>query len=610
MEQVMYKWSKENTIRKLESIIDGQLDKNAYCFARYKNDLSIDLRTNTEYQNGFYYGFDYKQDSDLFNSAYFNVIKSVIDSIVSKLANQKVRPFFTPVNGTYKTRRIVKQCQQFFDSYYEFQKVQTKITKAFEESCIFSVGYLFVNPLTYEVEVPPSWNVATLNTESVYGEPTKLLIKYPNYPTILLDKLGINDTEINSEYVTLEMYCDTTEKIFEVYINNNMVKSISYEAERLPIVKIFYNIPILGNYTPSIVEELDGIQTQIDLISAKISAAAQLTSANTTYVLEGSNLSPGDINNRIGNVYGVKCPPGMTTLPVMNVTPSPIDPYWQSLMEYYIQKAYEVIGISQLSAMSKKPNGLDSGAALQTMEDVESDRFETQVMQYVNAFIELAKTVIAVIPDTADILPNTKQSKSFKWSDVKKQSDLFKVQYSAQSALSKDPQEKLKQVLQLREQGFLSNYEVPLYLDLPDLQNAYEGAQAVENAVDALIERCIEEGDTDIPEYIDYQQLAQKITIVENQLSASYTGNKKNDEDVALSIECLQTLEAKLMNIMEENGFIAKNTEAELGENANVATSLSAANDISTEIKPSETLNEEPLNNSVANNVDENVGVE
>ena len=606
----MYKWSKENTIRKLESIIDGQLDKNAYCFARYKNDLSIDLRTNTEYQNGFYYGFDYKQDSDLFNSAYFNVIKSVIDSIVSKLANQKVRPFFTPVNGTYKTRRIVKQCQQFFDSYYEFQKIQSKITKAFEESCIFSVGYLFVNPLTYEVEVPPSWNVATLNTESVYGEPTKLLIKYPNYPTTLLDKLGINDANINSEYVTLEMYCDIAEKVFEVYINNNMVKSISYTAERLPIVKIFYNIPILGNYTPSIVEELDGIQTQIDLISAKISAAAQLTPANTTYVLEGSNLSPGDINNRIGNVYGVKCPPGMTTLPVMNVTPSPIDPYWQSLMEYYIQKAYEVIGISQLSAMSKKPAGLDSGTALQTMEDVESDRFETQVMQYVNAFIELAKTVIAVIPDTADILPNTKQSKSFKWSDVKKQSDLFKVQYSAQSALSKDPQEKLKQVLQLREQGFLSNYEVPLYLDLPDLQNAYEGAQAVENAVDALIERCIEEGDTDIPEYIDYQQLAQKITIVENQLSASYTGNKKNDEDVALSIECLQTLESKLMNIMEENGFIAKDTEAELGENANVATSLSAANDISTEIKPSETLNEEPLNNSVANNVDENVGVE
>lgn len=607
----MYKWSKENTIRKLESIIDGQLDKNAYCFARYKNDLSIDLRTNTEYQNGFYYGFDYKQDSDLFNSAYFNVIKSVIDSIVSKLANQKVRPFFTPVNGTYKTRRIVKQCQQFFDSYYEFQRIQTKITKAFEESCIFSVGYLFVNPLTYEVEVPPSWNVATLNTESVYGEPTKLLIKYPNYPTTLLDKLGVNDADINSEYVTLEMYCDITEKVFEVYINNNRVKSIDYTAERLPIVKIFYNIPILGNYTPSIVEELDGIQTQIDLISAKISAAAQLTPANTTYVLEGSNLSPGDINNRIGNVYGVKCPPGMTTLPVMNVTPSPIDPYWQSLMEYYIQKAYEVIGISQLSAMSKKPNGLDSGAALQTMEDVESDRFETQVMQYVNAFIELAKTVIAVIPDTADILPNTKQSKSFKWSDVKKQSDLFKVQYSAQSALSKDPQEKLKQVLQLREQGFLSNYEVPLYLDLPDLQNAYEGAQAVENAVDALIERCIEEGDTDIPEYIDYQQLAQKITIVENQLSASYTGNKKNDEDVALSIECLQTLEAKLMNIMEENGFIANNnSETELGENANVATSLSAANDISTEIKPSETLNEEPLDNSVANSVDENVGVE
>lgn len=615
----MSKWNIDETKNKLENIISSQYDKFNYCYARYKNDVNIDLETNSEINYYAFTGFDYKQDADLFRSAYFNVTKSVIDSIVSKLANQKVRPFFTPVNGTYKTRRIVKQCQTFFDTYFDNQKVHTKVVKAFLESCIFGIGYLYVNPLTYQIEVLPSWCVATLNTESIFGNPTKLLVKYNNFPTTLLSDYDIGENTSDREYVTFEQYVDTKAHVYKIYINGVEVKSLDYKADVLPIVQLRWGSSVMGNYSSSIVEELDGIQTQIDLISAKISAASQLTPANTTYVLEGSNLTPGDINNRVGNVYGVKCPPGMNTIPVMNVTPSPIDPYWQTLMEYYVQKAYEMIGISQLSAMSQKPQGADSGVALQTLEDVESDRFEQQVISFVQGFMDLARVLIQVVPEDADILPSDKYTKAFKWKDVVKVQDLFKLQYSAQSALSKDPQEKLKQVLQLREQGFLSNYEVPIYLDLPDLQSAYEGAQAIENAIDALIDDCIENGTTEVPEFIDYEQLAQRIVIVENQFAASYTGNKKEDAEVDMAISRLRALEDNLMTIMEQNGFIANEQTTELGDEntaANVTKSLSGGKDITQEmgaqsqsvpqnIEAPQNMNEEPVNDSTANEADQ-----
>lgn len=611
----MANWDVEETKSKLENIISSQYDKFNYCYARYKNDVNIDLETNSEINYYAFNGFDYKQDSDLFRSAYFNVTKSVIDSIVSKLANQKVRPFFTPVNGTYKTRRVVKQCQSFFDTYFDNQKVHTKVVKAFLEACIFGVGYLYINPVTYQIEVLPSWCVATLNTESIFGNPTKMLVRYNNFPTTLLSDYDIKETG-DREYISFEQYIDTKAQVYKIYINGVEVKTIDYKADVLPLVQLRWNNSIMGNYSSSIVEELDGLQTQIDLISSKISAASQLTPANTTYVLEGSNLTPGDINNRVGNVYGVKCPPGMNTIPVMNVTPSPIDPYWQTLMEYYVQKAYEMIGISQLSAMSQKPQGADSGVALQTLEDVESDRFEQQVINFVQAFMDLAKALISVVPEDEDILPSDNYTKSFKWKDVLESRDLFKLQYSAQSALSKDPQEKLKQVLQLREQGFLSNYEVPIYLDLPDLQSAYEGAQAIENAIDALIDDCIENGTTDVPEFIDYEQLAQRIVIVENQFAASYTGNKKEDAEVDEAIANLRALEDNLMTIMEQNGFIANDQAQELGDEktaANVSKSLSGGKDITQTMAPnnvpqnieaSETMNEEPVNDSVANEAD------
>ena len=613
----MANWDTEETKSKLENIISSQYDKFNYCYARYKNDVNIDLETNSEINYYAFNGFDYKQDSDLFRSAYFNVTKSVIDSIVSKLANQKVRPFFTPVNGTYKTRRVVKQCQSFFDTYFDNQKVHTKVVKAFLEACIFGVGYLYINPITYQIEVLPSWCVATLNTESIFGNPTKMLVRYNNFPTTLLSDYDIKESASDREYISFEQYIDTKAQVYKIYINGVEVKSGKYKADVLPLVQLRWNNSIMGNYSSSIVEELDGLQTQIDLISSKISAASQLTPANTTYVLEGSNLTPGDINNRVGNVYGVKCPPGMNTIPVMNVTPSPIDPYWQTLMEYYVQKAYEMIGISQLSAMSQKPQGADSGVALQTLEDVESDRFEQQVINFVQAFMDLAKALISVVPEDEDILPSDNYTKSFKWKDVLESRDLFKLQYSAQSALSKDPQEKLKQVLQLREQGFLSNYEVPIYLDLPDLQSAYEGAQAIENAIDALIDDCIENGTTDVPEFIDYEQLAQRIVIVENQFAASYTGNKKEDAEVDEAITNLRALENNLMTIMEQNGFIATEQTQELGDEktaANVSKSLSGGKDITQEmaaqgnvpqnIEASETMNEEPVNDSVANEAD------
>lgn len=534
---------------KLSSIIDFQLERFNYNYARYKNDPTVDLRTAWEYDYGWNQGFDYRQDSDLFRSAYTNVIKSAIDSIVSKLANQKARPYFTPVNGTYRTRQVVKQVQQFFDAIYEQENVHEKISKAFFEGCIFGTGYIWVNPITFKIEVLPSWCVATLATEKTYAKETKLLVKYSNYPA---SALGIKD----KEYVTYEVFVDTEAKNVTERVDGQVKSTHKYNGESLPIVSLSFNEPIYGNHTPSIVEELDSIQTQIDLINSKISACAQLTPANTTYVLEGSNLQPGDINNRVGNVYGVKCPPGMSTIPVVNVTPSLFDPSWQQLLEYYIKQAYEIVGISQLSAMSKKPAGLDSGTALQTMEDIESDRFETQITKYVSSYVKLARVLIDVLPEDADIVLPGYENSSFKWKDVKKEQSAYKIQNSAATALSKDPQEKLKQILQLSQVGLIGPEKVGQYLDTPDLNDAYEGAEAVSNGIDKLIETCIETGDTDIPDYIGYQQLAQRITIVENQLYSSLTGDAKNDKDVLQGLNNIVALENNLMSIMTSEGFI------------------------------------------------------
>lgn len=542
----MSNWNRTTSLQKLQTIIDSELGMNSYRLARYLNDISVDLNYWNEYQDSIWgYKFLNIQDIDLAQSPKVNVIKSVIDSLVSKISNQKVRPYFTPVNGLFSTRAVVKQAQQFFDIIYDKEKVHEKITQAFRNSCIFNIGYVFFNPFTSELEAPGSWQVAICNTEKGYGTPTKALVEYKNFPVTQLDKYGIKG-KYTSEYVNFKLYFDTIEHEMVAYVNTVEALTKKYRADKIPLVPVYHNKPIFGTRTISIVDELDGIQQNIDLLNCKISAAMQLTPANTTYVEAGSSLQPGDISNKTGNVYSVKMGPGHTQLPVVNVTPAPMDPMWMNCLDNYVKQAYEVVGISQLSAQSKKPSGLDSGVALQTLEDVESDRFQTQIDHYVHAYIDLAELIIDIMED-GSILPKSVNTAGYTWDDVRKQKELFKIQFSAATALSKDPQTKLQQILQLSQIGLITTDKIALYLDSPDLEDAYKGASAIQNAIDATIQNAIDNEDYEIPDYIAYQQLLTQIIIEENELHAA------NDTE---SLAKIGKLKENLLNIMNEEGFV------------------------------------------------------
>jgi hypothetical protein len=552
----MNNWKQNDSIATLDSLIESKIDKYEYNLARYLNKY-VDLRNYTEYDDwlGITPTSAFTQRPDLEDAPSINVIKSVIDSIVSKLSNNKTRPFFSPVNGNFKTRQVVRQAQQYFDQTYDQLHVHDIVSDAFKNACIFDIGYIFVDPFTYEVSCLPTWTIATLNAEAAYSAPTKMLIEMKNMPSMLLNKYGIKH---DARYCNFEMFVDIIEKKATIFVNEQPVKTIKYDCDQLPIVRVYFNKPVYGNRTVSIADELEGLQTHIDLLSAKMSAAEQLTPANTIYVYNGtSNLHASDLSNKDGKVYELDMDPGMSKLPVEYVPRSPHDPIWQQQLEYYVQKAYDMIGISQLSSQSRKPSGLDSGVALQTMEDIESDRFETQVTHYTNAYVELALLMLKIMPDDAPILPTTAYNSSYTWKDIKEQQSLFKIQYSAASALSKDPAERLKQVLQLTQVGLIDPAKTAQYLDLPDLTDAYVGASAVSDAIDACIQRAIEKESYTIPDYINYQQLSQRIALVENQLYSSITGDDaKNDKEVVQSLARIMSLEQVLNAKMEDEGFL------------------------------------------------------
>ena len=554
-------WSDKEYVSHLSSRIEGKLDYYSYKLARYINRADVDLR-NYDYQYYYSAPISLLQDGDLLRAPSTNVIKSVIDSLVSKLSNNKVRPFFAPVDGTFKTKKVIRQAQQFFDIYYDKINLNNIISETFKDACIFDIGYIIINPFTFEVERVPSYCIEELN---VNGVNKVALIKWIHQPSLILDKYGVSTSR---QYINVEMLIKENEAI--LYVDEKKVKTIPTNG--YPIVNVYYNEPINNGKTVSIVDELEGIQTQIDLINAKIAATSQLTPANLVFIDEQSGLKSSDVNNKDCQIYPVGIQPGNTANPVNVVTPVPFDPYWSSMLDFYINKAYDMIGISQLSAQSKKPSGLDSGVALQTMEDIESDRFEVQVNHFINAYINVTRKLIEIIPEDFEILPADKYQSTMTWATLKEQNNLYKVQYSAATSLSKDPAERAKQIIQMSQIGLITPSKAAELMDMPDLTDAYSDAECMEMAVAAVINNAVEYDLYDIPAYVSLTSLAREISLEQNQLFISMSAGKDNSE-VAESLKRLNKLDAIVADKMVQLGMIDMTPTADEGNTEAVSES-------------------------------------
>ena len=464
-----------------------------------------------------------------------NVIKSCIDTLSSKIAQSKVRPFFNCVNGSFKDIQTVKSAQQFFDQYYDAEDVNKKVSEAFRDACIFENGYVFIDVDSKKIDKALPWQVYERPSELSYGKVTRSYYERKDYPITLLpakvfnaikDKIGL------AEYVTYGLYFDTVNKVKVYYVPEyDYVLEESFEAERTPFIRIYYNCPVSGNTSNSVVDMLYTIQLEINTLMNKIKDASQLNIAMTYLIPKGSGLKTGQLNNRIGNIIEYEPTSNMTGSPVTVSTPSFIDPQYMALLNELIAKAYELVGISALSAQSKKPTGLNSGIALSTMEDVESERFETQLNQVIKSYVDIARTCLEVFPKDEDILPEVTTRMTIKWGDIVEESKKMQIQFSSADALSKDPSQKLQQLIALAQAGVIPQSRISQFMEIPDLQGGYSIANNAINAVMSIIQDCVNNDVFDIPEYIPLSLLEDEI--LNTQLSLRAANYEMNRESIA-----------------------------------------------------------------------------
>lgn len=177
------------------------------------------------------------------------------------------------------------------------------------------------------------------------------------------------------------------------------------------------------------------------------------------------------------------------------------------------QKGFEAFGMSQLSATSQKPAGLNAGVALREYNDIETERFVLIGQRYEQMYVEIADLFIC---QTEEIYqrdkkftvkaPNKKILEDINWKDISLDREDYLIQIFPTSSLPTRPEGRLQTIQEMIQAGMIPPEDGMRLLDFPDLESYMDLRNADQNDIDMIIEHMLEKGEYQTPE--PYQNLS------------------------------------------------------------------------------------------------------
>lgn len=466
-------------------------------------------------------------DTNTQNRVTLNIVQSMVDTAVSKITKNRPRPYFLTDDGDFTLKRKAEKLTKFSEGQFYSTDFYELATSAYRDAAIFGTGAIkiFIEGDKITAERVFIDEIKVDEKEAYYGKPrqmhqTKWIHKdvlKAAWPSCSAD-IEFAASETSSRANDFKNYrngdmlltCESwrlpskkgaTDGRTTITIATVTLKDDKYTKDSFPFVFFKWNSRPLGFFGQGIAEQLTGLQIEINKILRTIQISMHLVSVPKLFLEASSKVVSAHLNNKIGGVIkyaGIKPEFGqLGTIPAELFTH----------LERLYNRAYEIIGLSQMSAQSQKPSGLNSGKALRTFADIETERFQATAKRYEQGFLDAAKIMIDLAKDLAEITDNYKVKvpgsgflKTIKWEDVNMEDDQYMLQIFPTAALSQTPSARLQEVQELMQAGLISKEDSMKLLDFPDLKGMYSMNNAGVDDIERQIELMIDGGEYQTPE--------------------------------------------------------------------------------------------------------------
>jgi hypothetical protein len=442
-----------------------------------------------------------------------NIVQAATNTLVSKICKNKIRPTFLTDDGDWGMQQQAKKLDRYvFGQFYKMD-IYEETKKAFRDACIFGDGFVkhwhdSRGNIHFKRVFKPCLIVN--QAEVMYGQEPKTVYevrivdkqtlkqKYPDF-THEIDEASISDIpffidsfESNHQLaVVVEGYRVAHTTIDK---DGNEVKhkgkhfiGIStatflfedFEQEKIPYVKFTYVPNAVGYYGKGVAEIITGHQVEINRMLRRISRAMNLMSSPSILVDFMSEIVDTHFNNEVGTVIKYKNTPPIYNFPA-GINPTVID--W--FLTVY-QKAFEEIGLSQLTAQSQKPAGLDSGKALREYNDIETERFAELAQAWEKFHLDITDALLIHSQQIAEeggnvvvLSPDKMGAQKIDFKKIKLKDSEYIMQVYPTSMLPKTPAGRLAYVQEMLGAGLLTPEEGLGLLEFPDITEITENKNA------------------------------------------------------------------------------------------------------------------------------------
>lgn len=470
----------------------------------------------------------------------YNIVQSCVDTITAMIQTNKPKPMFLTSDGDSKIQRRAKKLDAFCYGIYYENDVYSLGPKVFRDACVFGEGiihcYVEGGRVKFERVLP--YEILVDYLESHYGpESTRSLHRIKNidrtelaemFPDKARDIASMSNTahfisasnrSVSDTVTVVEswrlpvgnrpgIHCMTTE-------NTILIKE-DYMENFFPFAVMRYSPRLYGFYAQGMAEQLVPIQVELNRTLISIQRSLYLGGTHKIFVKNGSKVIKSHFDNAIGTImeYAGDTPP-------QYIVPQLVQPEIYQHLESIKAMGYQLPGVSQMGATSVKTPGVNSGKAMRTEQNINTQRHQT-IEQAYNQFlaVDLTKIVVAVSRkayENGDNLnakvPGKRFIQKIKWKEVNMDDDEFVLQIYPVSKLPNDPEGRLASVQEMMQSGLTSPQEGRRLLDYPDL-DAEEGlANATLDYLHKILDGIVDDGKYKAPEPDDDLKTAKKLVL-------------------------------------------------------------------------------------------------
>ena len=470
----------------------------------------------------------------------YNLIQSCVDAITSKISKNKPKPYFLTNGGDYKLQRRAKKLNQFVEGLFWENQAYRLGSQVFRDAAVWGDGLIHV----YNGNGRVRWERVLCSEmyvdeiEGIYGSPRSLHRVKNVDRDVLLSLDGLDNSakklirnanknvtdEVNGKgsisdviQVRESWHLPSGEGRSDgervISIAEGTLGGAKWTHDEFPFARISWSRRLYGFWGQGLAEQLQNLQLEINKLLWVIQRSMQLGGSFKLLLHTTAKVVTEHLNNDIGAVvkWSGQVEPKYVVPPLV---PPEI---YQHLMTL-ISRGFEQSGISQLTAASQKPDGLDSGKALREFNDIESDRFMTVGQAYENLFLDAARISIFTTKDIAEEsggyevkAPGSKFLQTIDWKDVDLEDDEYLMQCYPVSSLPNEPAGRYSTLQEFAQGGIIEHDEIRPLMNLPDLERSDSLALAQREVIEKNLEAIVDGEDFQPPQSFDDLQLAMKL---------------------------------------------------------------------------------------------------